>query len=100
MRISIKQGRSRALAIAASVLLSGTALAAAAVPAQAASVSARQAAVPAKPLPPSGVVTVTVPGPTTEPPETPIDLPLTASDTDAAGYPLTWSSDSPALTLL
>jgi len=92
MRISIKPGRSRVLAITASVLLSGSALAAAAtVPARAGTASVRQPAAAAK-------VTVTNPGATTEPLETPIDLVLKAADTNTAGYPLTWSA--PALAAL
>jgi Ricin-type beta-trefoil lectin domain/Putative Ig domain len=92
MRISIKPGRSRVLAITASVLLSGSVLAAAAtVPAQAGTASVRQPAAAAK-------VTVTNPGATTEPLETPIDLVLKATDTDTAGYPLAWSA--PALAAL
>jgi hypothetical protein len=92
MRISIKPGRSRVLAIAASVLLAGSAVAAVAtVPAQAGTASVRQSAAAAK-------VTVTNPGATTEPLETPIDLVLKATDTDTAGYPLTWSA--PALAAL
>jgi hypothetical protein len=98
MRRSIRPGRSRILAIAASVLLSGSALAAATLPAQAAAVSAGRSAAPAKPGVLFGVVTVTNPGATTKPLETPIDLALTASDTDTAGYPLTWSA--PQLTAL
>jgi hypothetical protein len=100
MRISIRPGRSRILAIAASVVLSGAALAAATVPAQAASASTDQAAAAAKPavaLAPT-TVTVTNPPPTTEPLETAITLPLTATDTDTAGYPLIWSA--PALAAL
>ena len=92
MRIPIKTGRSRVLAIAASVLLCGTALAAAAT------VHA-QASTAAKPDPAVATVTVSDPGPTTEPLETAINLPLTAIDSDTAGYPLTWSA-SPTLTLL
>jgi hypothetical protein len=91
MRIPIRPGQSRILAVAASVLLCGTALAAATVPVEAATASAHQAA------PAADAVTVTSPGPTTEPLETPIDLTLTATDTDAAGLPLIWSA--PALPL-
>jgi Ricin-type beta-trefoil lectin domain/Putative Ig domain len=83
MRLPIRPGRSRVLAIAASVLLAGAAVAAATVPAEVAAASAHLAA--------SGV-TVTSPGATTAPVETPIALPLTAADTDAAGYPLSWSA--------
>jgi hypothetical protein len=83
MRISVRPGRSRVLAIAASVLLSGAALTAVILPVQAAT---------------AGKVTVTNPGPTTEPLETPIDLSLKAADTVAAGYPLAWSA--PALAAL
>ena len=85
MRIPIRPGQSRILAVAASVLLCGTALAAATLPVQAAT-AAKPAAQAADP------VTVTSPGATTEPLETPIDLPLTATDTDAAGLPLTWTA--------
>ncbi len=92
MRIPIRPGRSRVLAIAASVLLSGSALAAATLPAQAAAAS---------PGILFGVITVNTPGAVTEPLETKIDLPLTATDTDTAPavYPLTWTA-SPNLALL
>ncbi len=92
MRVSIKAGRRLVLAVSAAVLLSGSALAAATAPAQAAFASARQVTAAAKPGVLSGIVTVTNPGPTTEPLEVPITLPLTASDTDTAGYPLAWSA--------
>jgi hypothetical protein len=94
MRIPIRPARSRVLAIAASVLLSGAALAAATSPAQAATVSAGHASAVPKPAvtpAPTGV-TVTNPGPTTEPLQTAITLPLTATDSDTAGYPLIWSA--------
>ena len=91
MRIPIKPGRSRFIAIAATVLVSGSALAAATLPAQSATASTRQAATGAKPAVAASPVTVTSPGPTTEPLETPIVLTLTAADTGAA-YPLTWSA--------
>jgi Ricin-type beta-trefoil lectin domain/Putative Ig domain len=101
MRISIRPGRSQFIAIAASVLLSGSALAAAAaVPAQAGTASVRQPAAAAKPAAPAPAkVSVTSPGPVTEPLETAIALPLKAADTDTTtGYPLTWSG--PALAAL
>ena len=95
MRISIKAGRSQVLAIAASVLVSGSALAAAAVPAGAATTATTatagmtaRAAAPAAPA----KVTVNNPGATTEPAAAPIDLALTANDSNPAGYPLVWSA--------
>jgi hypothetical protein len=91
MRVSIKAGRRLVLAVSAGVLLCGSALAATA-PAQAAFASGRQVTAAAKPGLLSGIVTVTNPGPTTEPLEIPITLPLTASDTDTAEYPLEWSA--------
>jgi hypothetical protein len=92
MRVSIKAGRRLVLAVSAGVLLSASALAAATLPAQAAFASGRQVIAAAKPGVLSGIVTVTNPGPTTEPLEIPITIPLTASDTDTAEYPLEWSA--------
>jgi hypothetical protein len=86
------------LAIVSGVLLSGGALAAVTVPAQAATVAPRHSAVSAKPGVAPAVVTVKNPGASIEPMETAISLPLTAADTDTAGYPLTWSA--PALAAL
>ena len=90
------------LAIAASVLLSGSASRRRLRgdrPAQAPPFPRRPAA-PAKPGVLFGVVTVTNPGPTTEPLKPRSTLPLTASDTDTAGYPLAWSApELPALGL-
>lgn len=87
MRIPVRPGRSRVLAIAASVLLSGAALTAATLPAQ------------AKAAPAAETVMVANPGPTTEPLETEFTLPLSATDSVTADYPLTWSA-SPNLTAL
>jgi len=85
MRMPARPGRSRALAIAASVLISGAALAAVTAPAQAAT---------AKPAIAPETVTVVNPGATTEPLETAITLPLTATDSDVADYPLIWSASA------
>ncbi len=75
MRRSIRIGRNRILALGASLLISGSALAAAALPAQAAP-SAPDAA---------NKVTITSPGTgtqTTNPLSTAVDLPVTATETD------------------
>ena len=90
MRIPIRPGRGRVLAIGASVLLSVAALGAATMPAQAAA-----AAKPAA----GETVAVVNPGATTEPLETPIDLKLSATDSAITDYPLTWSG-SAALAIL
>ena len=86
------------LAIVSGVLLTGGALAAVTVPAQAATGAARHPAVSAKPGVAPAAVTVKNPGASIEPMDTAISLPLTATDTDTAGYPLTWSA--PALAAL
>jgi hypothetical protein len=76
MRTSIRASRSRILALVASVLLSGSALAAAAVSAQA------DAA-------PTAVTVTPIANQSTNPLSTPVDLAVSATDTDAAG-PLTF----------
>ena len=91
MRIPMRPGRGRVLAIGASVLLSVATLGAATMPAQAATAGQPAAA--------GETVTVVNPGATTEPLETPIDLKLSATDSDITDYPLTWSA-SAALAIL
>ena len=76
-----------ALAAATLPVQAASAAASAASAARASAASAAKAATPAP-----TTVTVTDPGATTEPLETPITLPLTATDTDVAGFPLTWSA--------
>jgi hypothetical protein len=91
MRISTNPGRGRLLAIAASVLICGGALAA--------TVSAQAGTAKPDPAPAAETVKVTNPGPTTEPLETAIDLKLTATDSVAADLPLTWSASANLTTL-
>jgi hypothetical protein len=84
MRASIRASRNQMLAIAASVLLSGSALAAAAMPVRAASAPAVTAQ--------AAAVTVTpIADQSTNPLSTPVDLALSATDTDATGLPLTFT---------
>jgi hypothetical protein len=88
MRTPIRARRNRILAVGAGVLLVGSALAAAIMPAQA-TVAARAAAAPAAPA----MVTVApIADQTTNPLSTPVDLALSATDTDATtGLPLTFT---------
>jgi hypothetical protein len=90
MRISIKPGRSRFLAIAGSVLLSGAAVAAATVPAQAS---------PGAPaLTATNTVTVT-PSVTaaTTPYDVPFKVPVDVTETDATAQLTVTVSEAPAL---
>jgi Ricin-type beta-trefoil lectin domain/Putative Ig domain len=92
MRRSIRVSRNRMLAIGASILLFGSALAAAAIPAQAARHG--QAAGPAQAAPlVAFAVTVANPGlQTIDPLSTAVDLAIGATDTDVTGPPLTFTA--------
>jgi Ricin-type beta-trefoil lectin domain/Putative Ig domain len=81
MRTSIRASRSRMLALAASVLLAGSALAAAAVSAQADTADTAPATVTVAPIANQSV----------NPLSTPVDLAVSATDPDATGLPLTFT---------
>jgi hypothetical protein len=87
MRISIKPGRSRVLAIAASVLLSGAALTAATVPAQAATADVITV------TPALNTPAATPTSETTDPLSTAVDLSFTATQTVPSADPLVFSSN-------
>lgn len=90
MRISIRPGRSRVLAIAASVLLSVAALAAATVPAHA---SPGASAAPA-----ANMITVTPPAATeTAPYDVPFGVPVNVAETDATAQLTVTVTEAPAL---
>jgi hypothetical protein len=90
MRVSIRPGRSRILAIAASVLLSGAALATATVPAQASSGAAAALA--------ANVITVTPPAASlTAPYDVPFPLQVDVQESDATAQLTVSVTETPAL---